>query len=161
MRYDGGHKHAPDLLQTLEGLVRFIPLCPEAEVGLGIPRPPMRLESHEGQVALRVIEDSRDHTAAMVAFAERRVLELVRQGVDGFILKARSPSCGQAVPLHVDGEPGVQTVPGLFAARAQHIDSAPPIADEEELSSTETQAEFLAAVESHFLARVGRPPTRG
>ena len=161
VRYDGGHKHAPNLLQTLEGRVRFIPLCPEAEVGLGIPRPPMRLESHRGRISLKVIEDGQDHTDRMLAYADQRTLALIRQGVDGFILKARSPSCGKAVPLFVNGEAGSERVPGLFAARAQRIDSAPPIADEEELESAQTRTRFLAAAQAHFLARVGHPPVKG
>lgn len=86
VRYDGGHKRAASLLRALGRHVEWVSVCPELEVGMGVPREPVRLV--RGRMV--GIESGRDWTRKMKAFAHRRIRTL---DLDGFVLKARSPSC--------------------------------------------------------------------
>jgi len=112
VRYDGGHRHDRFITDTLARYVDLIPVCPEAEAGLGTPREPMHLVRTGGGMRVRGNFSATDHTAALQGLVERRVAELANEHLDGFVLKARSPSCGLAVS--VEGSRG--GAPGLFAA---------------------------------------------
>src|SRR5512140_1748762 len=93
VRYDGQHKRDPFLTETLDPFVEWVPVCPELELGLGVPREPIRLVGRPE--APRVAERSgTDHTAAMRAFAEARVATLAAEDLAGWITKKDSPSCG-------------------------------------------------------------------
>lgn len=92
VRYDGGHRNL-DLLQTVDKHVaQFFPICPEFEAGLGVPRPTIQLVGRPGNVKVLEAEDhGKDHTRALhSAFLGRK--ELIAT-LDGYIFKARSPSC--------------------------------------------------------------------
>ena len=158
VRYDGTDKHAPSLLLTLEHAVRFIPICPEVEAGLGIPRPPMRIElGNTGSNRLVVINSREDHTQLLSDYAERKLNELRTDGVDGFILKARSPSCGKASPLtNADGK-RVGVSPGFFVQEIQCAAPELPVADEEELRDDKKVEEFLKQARHCAALRLGTP----
>ncbi|MDD4858406.1 MAG: DUF523 domain-containing protein, partial [Candidatus Krumholzibacteria bacterium] len=81
-----------DFVKALMPDVDFVPVCAEVEIGLGVPREPIRVAS--GPNGLRLLQPSTglDVTERMVRFA-RTFLESL-SAVDGFILKSRSPSCG-------------------------------------------------------------------
>ena len=91
VRYDGDHKRAPWL--EAMGDVVWVPVCPEVELGLGVPRPPIRVEVGDAGAALRVLATGEDLGARMDALAASRLQDLADAGVVGFVLKARSPSC--------------------------------------------------------------------
>lgn len=90
-RYDGQMVGAPFVLELMP-YVELAPICPEVEIGLGIPRPPIRLVQRGTSLQLFQPDTERDMTQAMQAFNERFLGGL--GDVDGFILKSRSPSCG-------------------------------------------------------------------
>jgi uncharacterized protein YbbK (DUF523 family) len=94
VRYDGGHKRDPYLTDVLGDWFDWVPFCPELEIGLGVPRPPIQLVKN--RAGLRLVEpvSGKVLTERMERFAERRLRELKELDVDGFILKSRSPSCG-------------------------------------------------------------------
>ena len=96
VRYDGGHKRDRFLTDVLAPFVEWVPVCPEVELGLGIPRETIRLE-RDGQ-ALRLVapKSGADHTAAMERFARRRTAALRALDLSGYVLKKGSPSCGMA-----------------------------------------------------------------
>lgn len=75
------------------GAVEFLPVCMEVEIGLGVPRDPVRIVlSPEGQKRLVQPATGRDLTEPAEEFTSR-FLSSVGE-IDGFILKSRSPSCG-------------------------------------------------------------------
>ncbi|MEJ2504398.1 MAG: DUF523 domain-containing protein, partial [Gemmatimonadota bacterium] len=82
------------VVRLLEPFVEFVPVCPEVEVGLGVPRDPIRLVEGGGGGGLRLVQPStgRDLTQAMHSFAH--AYADATNGVDGLLLKSRSPSCG-------------------------------------------------------------------
>ena len=116
--------------------VEIVPFCPELAAGLGCPRPPIELVDDGGRVRVLRVDRTGDATDALRAACEAQAEALERAGgVDGFVLKARSPSCGLASPLHdMDGrETGV--APGLWAALARERFPGAAFLDETEASA--------------------------
>ena len=90
VRYDGGHKLDPWLRDTLGARVAWVPVCPEVEYGLPVPREALRLEGDPADPRLVAVDTGVDHTAGMKAWANRRLDELEREGLCGFVFKSRS-----------------------------------------------------------------------
>lgn len=145
-RYDRGNRHEPLLISALSQIVTLIPLCPEAECGLGIPREPMRLEGNPANPRLMTITTRCDLSERMQTCTALRMNTLAREGVGGLILKARSPSCGKQVAVHGEGEGEPPHSPGLFARACQERFPTLPIADEEELRDPGRLANFLKRI---------------
>lgn len=151
VRYDGRHKREPYLTEVLGGRVRFVPVCPELDIGLGVPREPIHLLAGPGDVRLVGVHSGDDHTVPMRTHGERRVDELRRTGLDGYVLKSRSPSCGLGdVPVH-DAASGevVDHDRGRFAAVL--VDRLPdlPVTGEDRLADTAERDRFLERVCVH------------
>jgi uncharacterized protein YbbK (DUF523 family) len=142
-RYDGGHRHEPLLMKVLGQFVALVPLCPEAECGLGIPREAMRLEGDPVNPRLMTITSRRDLSAPMRAWAEQRLDTLAGKGIVGLVLKARSPSCGKRVAVRREGAGETTYSPGLFVRLIMERFPCLPIADEEELRDPARLADFL------------------
>ncbi|MGI5418921.1 YbgA family protein [Actinomadura luteofluorescens] len=105
VRYNAGHSRDRFLTDVLDPHVDWVPVCPEMEIGLGTPRPTLRLLT-DGHLVTH--DGSADHTAAMTALAETRVPQL--EDLDGYVLKSRSPSCGLfRLPRYASGGPGERT----------------------------------------------------
>ena len=94
VRYDGGHKWDRFVADQLGAFVEWVPVCPEVEAGMGVPRPPVRLVRRGKSLAMLEVESGRDHTRTLERFADKRVLELRALDLCGYILKRDSPSCG-------------------------------------------------------------------
>ena len=141
VRYDGGHKHAGDLIAVLTASVELVPVCPEVEVGMGVPREPIQLVGRGGRRLVGVVSGE-DWTERMQAWARRRIEELTALDLSGFVLKARSPSCGlRDVPVQ-DAAPG----PGMFAEALVTALPELPVEDEERLHDPQARERFLARV---------------
>jgi uncharacterized protein YbbK (DUF523 family) len=100
VRFDGGHKHNRYITQTLERFFEFVPVCPESECGLGIPREAMRLEGEVSRPRLVTNKTRIDHTDQMLSWAAGRLDALEKEDLCGFIFKKDSPSSGH-LPLIV------------------------------------------------------------
>jgi len=84
VRYDGGHKRDAFLADVLGQHVEWVAVCPEVEVGLGVPRPPMRLVRGRGATIRLVVEATHDDlTARMRAYASWRTRGLASLELDG------------------------------------------------------------------------------
>jgi uncharacterized protein YbgA (DUF1722 family)/uncharacterized protein YbbK (DUF523 family) len=132
------------IVETLKPFLEPIPVCPEVEIGLGVPRPPIRRAEHEGRVCLFQPETKRDVTESMDTFADRFFSDL--QDVDGFLLKYRSPSCGPSqVRIYHSIEPtaGHRKGAGAFAETAAERFPGLPIEDEGRLQSFELRGHWL------------------
>jgi uncharacterized protein YbbK (DUF523 family)/uncharacterized protein YbgA (DUF1722 family) len=144
VRYDGGHKRDAFLTDELGKHVDWVPVCPEVELGLGVPRPPMRLAREgDGPARLVVTDTGEDLTARMRAYAAWRARGLASLELDGYVLKSRSPSCGLSRVL-VHG-PEAEPDPvgrGLFAEAL--LDTLPlvPLEDERRLGHASVRAHF-------------------
>src|SRR5512145_1619566 len=95
VRYNAEHKRAA-WLDAMTPHVEWVPVCPEVEVGMGVPREPVRLERTGAGTRIVTVGTRVDHTPAMRAWAAPRIEALVADGICGYVLKKDSPSCGLA-----------------------------------------------------------------
>jgi len=94
VRYDGGHRLDRFLTDTLGQYVQYVPVCPEVECGLSIPRESMHLEGDPESPRLVTSRTHKDYTAKMLRWARERVIQLDKENLCGFIFKGNSPSSG-------------------------------------------------------------------
>jgi uncharacterized protein YbgA (DUF1722 family)/uncharacterized protein YbbK (DUF523 family) len=94
VRYDGGHKLDSYLTETLGRYIEWVPVCPEVECGLPVPREAMRLTGDPDAPRLVTARTGIDHTEGMLRWARIRLQGLEREGLCGFVFKSRSPSSG-------------------------------------------------------------------
>ncbi len=115
-RYDGRVISVP-ALRRLSRMLELVPVCPETGIGLPVPRDPIRLVKAARGISLVQTRTGKDLTGRMRSYC-RRFLAALRP--DGFILKARSPSCAvlDAKVYDAQGRETGATAAGLFAASA-------------------------------------------
>jgi uncharacterized protein YbgA (DUF1722 family)/uncharacterized protein YbbK (DUF523 family) len=145
VRWDGGHKSDAFLRGMLGRYVEWVPVCPEVEVGLPIPRDTLRLVRRGAEVRMVMPKTGADHTAAMTAYAERTARELAGRDLCGFVLKKDSPSCGMArvkVYPENDGSP-TRDGRGLFAAELMRRMPHLPVEEEGRLSDPRLRENFV------------------
>ncbi len=142
-RYNGAVLREP-VLEKLEPYVDFVTVCPEVEIGLGVPRAPIRLVTSPQGPRLVQPETGRDLTEAMDRFAEEF---LDRIGpCDGAVLKAGSPSCGlREVRLYASAERGAAHTKTLGAFGGRVLEKGPTwaIEDEGRLHNFDLRQHFL------------------
>jgi uncharacterized protein YbbK (DUF523 family) len=150
VRWNGDHKREPFLVDTVGRFVEWVPVCPEMELGLGTPRPPVHLEKvaakDGGGARLVEIESRRDLTKKMDAFAARRVRELGARDLDGFILKSDSPSCGPERVKVWSGKRSTRTGRGRFAEALLAVLPGLPVEDEVRLRDPVVRESFFERV---------------
>lgn len=154
VRYDGGDKSDTLIRTLLAEKCDIFPLCPEAEAGLGIPRPPVQLVRNEGgMIEVLGVDADHDVTGALRDFSHRSIAKLVGR-IDGAVLKSRSPSCGiDSTPVFDEQRRQVDTGPGIFAqALLVHMPRLPMI-DEEQFADGKLRQVFLDSVERQFQSR--------
>jgi len=146
VRFDGGHKLDRFITDTLGKYVEFVPVCPEVECGLGVPREAMRLVGHPEAPRLMTVRTKVDLTERMVAFARKRVQELEQENLCGFIFKSKSPSSGmERVKVYSDppqGSPVTRGV-GLFARAFMEHFPLLPVEDEGRLHDPVLRENFI------------------
>ena len=142
-RYNG--ERIPfDLVRELDPWVEYRPVCPEVEIGLGVPRDTIRLVAAGERTLLVQPATGRDVTAAMETFACAFMEGVGR--VDGFILKSRSPSCGLGGVKVYDGPEsrvGRRSEPGLFAGAVLARYGGLAVEDEGRLRNRRIREHFL------------------
>lgn len=94
VRYDGTHQRDRYITETLSKYFEWVPVCPEVEYGLTVPREAMRLVGDPEAPRLVTSKSGVDHTEGMRLWANKKLRELARADLSGFIFKARSPSSG-------------------------------------------------------------------
>ncbi|MBK7208013.1 MAG: DUF1722 domain-containing protein [Elusimicrobia bacterium] len=149
VRYDGGHKRDAFLTDLLARFVEFVPVCPELELGLGVPRESIHLVRRDGEVRLVSVKTDKDLTQDMRRWAARRLESLEKQGLAGFIFKKDSPSCGlERVRVH--GGAGVdKSGAGLFAAAVRERWPLLPVEEEGRLNDPRLRENFVERVFAH------------
>jgi uncharacterized protein YbgA (DUF1722 family)/uncharacterized protein YbbK (DUF523 family) len=94
VRFDGGHKASTFCLQQLKPLVQFVAICPEQAIGLGVPRPAIRLQ-RDKQQHIKLVQSrdpSIDYTEQILSYTEKLLPALTT--LSGYVVCAKSPSCG-------------------------------------------------------------------
>jgi uncharacterized protein YbgA (DUF1722 family)/uncharacterized protein YbbK (DUF523 family) len=159
VRYDGGHKLDRFLTDTLGVFVEYVPVCPETECGLGIPREPMRLEGDIENPRLMTIKSRKDITKRMKQWSRKRVAELEKEDLCGFIFKSRSPSSGmERVKVYDNNGIPVHKGTGVFAREFMNRFPLIPVEDEGRLHDPGLRENFIERI---FTLRRWRDITKG
>ncbi len=159
VRYDGAEKGVVWISQVLPQRAIIRPVCPEVGAGMPVPRPPIQIVRDGSVNRVQIVGVGQDLTDSVVSFMQGEIAQLKEDGIDGAILKARSPSCGIRNTPHyatfASGESPLALGAGLWAdALVKHFPKI-PMADESGLLSEAGQEEFLKRVMVHWHARCG------
>jgi uncharacterized protein YbgA (DUF1722 family)/uncharacterized protein YbbK (DUF523 family) len=147
VRYDGGHKLDRFLTDTLGQYVEYVPVCPEVECGLCIPRESMHLEGDPESPRLVTLRTKQDMTEQMVRGAEKRVVELEKEGLCGFIFKSDSPSSGmERVRVYNEKGMPVKKGVGMFARIFMEHFPLLPVEDEGRLHDPKLRDNFVERI---------------
>jgi uncharacterized protein YbgA (DUF1722 family)/uncharacterized protein YbbK (DUF523 family) len=148
VRYDGGHQLDRFLRDVLGAYVEYVPVCPEVEVGLPIPRETLRLvENAEQQVRLVFSRSGEDITERMEGWARERVKQLEKEQLDGFVFKAKSPSSGmERVKLYDRNGVPKQVGVGVFARYFMQNFPLLPVEEDGRLNDPRLRENFITAI---------------
>ncbi len=147
VRYDGQHKLDRYLRDELGKHVAYVPVCPEVECGLPVPREPMHLADTPHGVRLVTIKTGVDMTDRMHAWAKGRLAELEAEDLCGFVFKANSPSSGMERVKVYDrnGIPRREGV-GLWAAAFMAHFPLLPVEEDGRLNDPELRENFIERI---------------
>jgi uncharacterized protein YbgA (DUF1722 family)/uncharacterized protein YbbK (DUF523 family) len=145
VRHNGDSKSHDWILGTLAKHADLVAFCPEMEMGLGAPRPTLRLVGKAESPRLLVTKSGEDLTDSAET-AAGAILGRIG-GVDACILKKDSPSCGLE-RVRVYGKSGipVREASGFFARRLRDDREGMPLIEEGRLSDAEQREQFLIRV---------------
>lgn len=147
VRYDGSHKLDHWLVDTLGRYVEYVPVCPEVEMGLPVPREAMRQIGDPENPRLVTSKSGIDHTEAMRAWAHRRVAELEGEGLCGFIFKSKSPSSGmERVKVYDARGMARKTGVGVFARAFMEHFPLLPVEEEGRLHDPVLRENFIEMI---------------
>ena len=147
VRYDGGHKLDHFLVDTLGQYVDWVPVCPEVESGLLVPREAMHLIGDPEDPRLVTIRTGVDHTARMKRWAKKRTTELEKEELCGFVFKSRSPSSGmRGVKIYTDAGMPNTTGSGIFAHAFMKEFPLLPVEDEGRMHDPGLRENFIERV---------------
>ncbi len=146
VRHDGGHKHSRYCTEVLSRYFQFHSLCPEMGAGLAAPRQAMHLVDTDQGVRLKATRGDRDFTDLMTGFVDRTLDGLA--GLRGFVLMAKSPSCGmERIRVYrEDGEVGRRDASGLFAEALMARYPLMPVEEEGRLNDDRLRENFVERV---------------
>lgn len=153
VRYNGGHSRSRFLTDELGAYVDWLPICPEAEIGLGVPRQTLHLERAEAGDRVIAAKSRADHTDDLGRVADRHLAQLRR--MDGYVLKNKSPSCGLfSLPVfNAEGERVDGRGRGVFAARLTGLFPELPVEEQGRLSDDVLREHFVERVFAHARLR--------
>jgi uncharacterized protein YbgA (DUF1722 family)/uncharacterized protein YbbK (DUF523 family) len=147
VRYDGGHKLDRFLTETLGQYVEYVSVCPEVECGLPIPREAMHLEGNPDSPRLVTTHTKQDMTDRMIRWAQKRVAELKREDLCGFIFKSDSPSSGmERVRIYNEKGMPVKKGVGMFARIFMEHFPLLPVEDEGRLHDPDLRENFIERI---------------
>lgn len=147
VRYDGGHKLDRFLTDTLGQYVEYVPVCPEVECGLPVPRESMHLEGDPDSPRLVTIRTKQDITDRLVQWARKRVIDLEKENLCGFIFKSDSPSSGME-RVRIYNEKGMPVKKGVGMFAKIFMDHFPllPVEDEGRLHDPKLRDNFIERI---------------
>jgi uncharacterized protein YbgA (DUF1722 family)/uncharacterized protein YbbK (DUF523 family) len=147
VRFDGGHKRDLFIVELLGRHLTWVPVCPELEIGLGVPREALRLTGEAESPRIVGNRSGIDHTDAMQAFAGQKAAELAPLNLHGYIFKKNSPSCGLSrVRVYKDDGMPVKKGAGVYAARLRALIPMIPMEEEGPLHDPEIRENFVERV---------------
>lgn len=151
VRYDGGHKRDRFLIDTLGEFVEWVPVCPEVEIGLSIPREAMHLAGDPEDPRLVTIKTGKDYTERMQAWAQKRLDQLADVNLHGFVFKSRSPSSGlYRVKVYDDHGMPSRTGTGIFPSAVMQRFPLLPLEEDGRLHDMGLRENFVERVFAYY-----------
>jgi len=151
VRYDGGHKLDRFLVDTLGKYVEWVPVCPEVEIGLPIPRESLRLVGDPEAPRLVTLKSGQDYTERMQAWARERLDGLAEPRIYGFVFKKDSPSSGlyRVRVYNEDGMPS-RNGTGIFPREVMRRFPLLPLEEEGRLHDMHLRENFIDRVFAYY-----------
>ena len=147
VRWNGDHKLDRFLTDTLGKFVEYVPVCPEVECGFGIPREPFRLVGNPNSPRLVTSRTKQDYTDRMNRWARKRVIELEKEDLCGFIFKSRSPSSGmERVKVYSEKGIPVKKGVGMFARAFMEHFPLLPVEEDGRLHDLKLRENFIERI---------------
>jgi uncharacterized protein YbgA (DUF1722 family)/uncharacterized protein YbbK (DUF523 family) len=163
VRFDSGHRKDDYIAQILGRYFTFIMICPEVEVGMGVPREAVHLEGDANKPRMVAPKSGIDWTRKMTRYSERRVAQIEKYNLSGYILKKDSPSCGmERVKVYGARGGAERTGRGLFARALTDHFPLLPVEEEGRLHDEFLRENFIVRVFAYhrlqnlFNGRYGR-----
>jgi uncharacterized protein YbbK (DUF523 family) len=146
VRYDGSHKRDDYLIEVLGEYFEYLPFCPEVAIGMGTPRPPIRLAGNPSRPrAVGVEARDLDVTEQLIDYAHSVTTNGPR--ISGYIFKCGSPSCGmQDVKVYDSNGVPDGTSSGLYAGVVMHSLPLLPVEEESRLRDSAVRDSFVERV---------------
>ena len=152
VRWNGGHKQDRYIRDVLSKYFMYVPVCPEVDVGMGVPREAVAL--YGDLIKNRMIgKKSRiDWTSKMNLYINERLESLSKENLSGFIFKSKSPTCGLGrVPIYSTDDPKkARHGRGMFANSFMKGLPMIPIEEEGRLHDHQIKENFIIRVFSYF-----------
>ena len=147
VRWNAGHKMDRYLTRTLGQFVDYVPVCPEIEAGFGVPRESMRLVGDPDNPRLITFKTKTDKTDQMLRWARKRVKELEKEDLHGFIFKSDSPSSGMIrVKVYTEKGMPVKKGVGMFAREFMAHFPLIPAEDDGRLHDAKIRENFIERI---------------
>jgi len=148
VRWNGEHKENRVIREMFGKYLEYVPVCPEVEVGMGVPREAVHLRGSKNSLNLVEMQSGKDWTGKMLRFSEKKNVELSAQRLSGFIFKNGSPSCGvSSIPVYSESGGKLNSrSPGLFARAFMARFPLTPVEEEGRLDDIKIRENFIVRV---------------
>lgn len=147
VRYDGSNSRDRFITDTLGQYVNYLPVCPEIECGLTVPREAMRLVGDPDHPRLVTVKTGIDYTDQMVSWAARRTVELEGENLCGFIFKKGSPSSGmERVKVYNEKGTAEKKGSGIFARMFMEHFPLLPVEEDGRLHDLSLRENFIERI---------------
>ena len=150
VRFDAGHKKDRYLTDVLGAYFEWVPVCPELEVGMGVPREPVRLVGTVESPRMVGVKSEKDWTGEMVRYSQGRAASLEDLALSGYIVKSDSPSCGME-RVKVFAKTGIPAKSGRGIYTTALMERYPllPVEEEGRLNDPGLRENFIVRVFSY------------
>jgi uncharacterized protein YbgA (DUF1722 family)/uncharacterized protein YbbK (DUF523 family) len=147
VRYDGGHKWDRYVTETLEEYFEWVPVCPEVEYGLPIPREAMHLVGEPATPRLVTVRTGIDHTSGMLKWSDKKLKDIENEELCGFIFKSRSPSSGiSGVKVYTPSGMPSRRGRGIFGGAFMRHFPIIPVIDDGRLHDPQLRENFIERI---------------
>jgi uncharacterized protein YbgA (DUF1722 family)/uncharacterized protein YbbK (DUF523 family) len=147
VRYDGGHKWDRYVTETLGEYFEWVPVCPEVEYGLPIPREAMHLVGEPASPRLVTVRTGIDHTSGMLKWSDKKLKDIENEELCGFIFKSRSPSSGiSGVKVYTPSGMPSRRGTGIFGGAFMRHFPIIPVIDDGRLHDPQLRENFIERI---------------
>lgn len=145
VRFDGGHKRSDFCTEQLAKFVEFVPVCPEMAIGLGTPRPSIRLINQDDKIIAQTAKGD-DVTSALREYGRTMTTQFA--GLSGYVLCAKSPSCGmeRVRVYHESGKGNVKEGVGIYTQELMQAQPLLPLEEDGRLNDPLLRESFVTRV---------------